>query len=61
MSNANRTRQEYDRQQAIRSWNARFRVPEVCTAYWTAKDWQAWRDAREPLPPFEVWQKEGES
>ncbi len=47
--------QKYDRLQSIREWNAKFRVPEVCTAKWTADDHQRWEDGRKPLPPFEEW------
>lgn len=55
-----KTRQEYERQQAIREWNARFSVPPGCTAHWKDADWLSWEESRKPLPPFEEWQKEGE-
>jgi hypothetical protein len=49
--------EEYNRLQAIRTWNAGFRVPPVCTAYWTEDDFQKWLDSRKPLPPFEIWKE----
>lgn len=55
-----KTRQEYERQQAVREWNATFSVPPVCAAQWKDADWQAWQESRKPLPPFEEWQKECE-
>jgi hypothetical protein len=58
MKNTKNTLEEYNRIQAIRAWNARFRTPPVCTAQWNDADFQAWIDARKPLPPFEEWAKE---
>lgn len=53
-----KTLEEYNRIQAIRAWNAKFRTPPVCTAQWSEEDFQAWIDERNPLPPFEEWAKE---
>jgi hypothetical protein len=58
MNNTEKTVKEYNRIQAIRTWNAKFRTPEVCTALWTDEDFQKWLDGRNPLPPFEEWIKE---
>jgi hypothetical protein len=57
MNNTEKTLEEYNRIQAIRTWNAKFRTPEVCTKYWTDEDFQNWLDGRKPLPPFEEWIK----
>jgi endogenous inhibitor of DNA gyrase (YacG/DUF329 family) len=53
-----KTLEEYNRIQAIRAWNSKFRVPPVCTKYWTDEDFQKWLDGRKPLPPFDEWIKE---
>lgn len=50
-------RKEYERIQAIREWNAKFRTPPVCTAGWHREDFDRWYEARKPLPPFEEWKK----
>jgi hypothetical protein len=57
MTKQNKTRQEYDRLQAIRTWNAKFRTPEACTRYWNDEDFKKWEEGRRPLPPFEDWLK----
>ena len=51
---------EYDRIQAIRTWNAKFRTPPVLTAGWREEDWERWRESRKPLPSFEEWMKQQE-
>ena len=53
-----KTVEEYNRLQAIRAWNAKFRTPPVCTKHWNDEDFQAWIDARKPLPLFEEWIKQ---
>lgn len=58
MKNQIKTIEEYNRLQAIRAWNAKFRVPPVCTAQWTDDDFKTWEDSKKPLPPFEEWIKE---
>jgi hypothetical protein len=58
MKTTQKTLSEYNRIQAIREWNAKFRTPEVCTKLWTDGDFQNWLDSRKPLPPFEEWIKE---
>jgi hypothetical protein len=58
MNNTEKTLEEYNRIQAICAWNAKFRVPPVCTKYWTDEDFQKWLDGRKPLPSFEEWIKE---
>jgi hypothetical protein len=57
MTKQNKTREEYDRLQAICAWNAKFRTPPVCTSYWNDEDFKKWEDGRKPLPPFEDWLK----
>jgi len=52
-----KTIEEYNKQQAIRAWNARFRVPPVFTNRWTKEDWKKWNESRLPLPPFEEWKE----
>ena len=49
--------QRYAEAQAIRTWNAKFNVPPVCTALWTPEDFKRWEDGRKPLPPFEEWKE----
>jgi hypothetical protein len=58
MNNTEKTLEEYNRIQAIRTWNAKERSPGVRTALWTDEDFQKWLDGRKPLPPFEEWIKE---
>lgn len=38
------TKEEKDKQ--IREWNTQFRVPPVCTAQRTDKDWKVWEDSK---------------
>lgn len=56
-----KTLEEYNRIQAIRKWNAKFRVPPVFTSGWDEEDWEKWRESRVPLPPFEEWKESEES
>ena len=58
MNTTEKTIEEYNRIQAIREWNAKFRVPPVCTAQWTDEDFEKWLESRRPLPPFEDWVKQ---
>jgi hypothetical protein len=58
MNNTEKTLAEYNRIQATRAWNAKFRVPPVCTKLWTDEDFQNWLDSQKPLPPFQEWIKE---
>jgi hypothetical protein len=53
-----KTIEEYNRIQDIRSWNAKFRTPTVCTKHWSNEDFQMWFDSRKPLPHFEEWIKQ---
>jgi len=52
-----KTIEQYKKEQAIRAWNAKFRVPPVVTTKWDEEDWEKWRESRLPLPPFEEWVK----
>jgi hypothetical protein len=46
---------EYERIQAIREWNAKFRYPPVNTSQWREADFDRWFEGRKPLPPFDEW------
>lgn len=46
---------EYERIQAIREWNAKFRYPPVNTSQWREDDFNRWFEGRKPLPPFDEW------
>jgi len=50
-------KEEYERIQAIRENNAKFRVPPVCTKMWRDEDYDRWLEGRKPLPPFDEWKK----
>lgn len=52
-----KTLENYQKEQAIRKWNAGFKIPPVYTGKWNDEDWMKWRESKIPLPSFEEWVK----